>query len=96
MRHVYVSQTCMNQIDIQKIFVFLPLTLEITFLGVLGQASMKKVGSNFYLNFHWLLNPRQAKYPARWDPLRTSQPLTGVPLPRVPSATPKSLMTSVH
>lgn len=92
---VYASKTCINQIAIQKMFVLVPLTLEITFFGALGQASTKKVGSNFCLNFHWLSNPRQAKYPARWDPLKISQPLTGVPLPRVLSATPESLMTSV-
>lgn len=80
---VSASKTCVNQIAIQKMFVLVPLTLEITFFGALGQASTKKVGSNFYLNFHWLTNPHQAKYPARWDPFRTRQPQSAVSNPRI-------------
>lgn len=30
-RAAYVSKTCINQIDIQKMFIFVPSTLEITF-----------------------------------------------------------------
>lgn len=69
---VYVSQTCINQIDVCSP----SFNSGNHFLWGAGNARMKKVGSDFCLNFHCLSNPRQAKCPARWDPLRTSQPLT--------------------